>query len=231
MQQVGAKSFANAQPVDPRQFPVIIPHSRTALVRATHLWVLHRRLIVRIAGAILALLAIVGVYQLKDAIGSAAMTGYRFVQGEFAAVGFGIDRIEITGQTLTADRDIITLLIDAAEGRLTVRKLADSTTADARPVQVLEISGPQLDRVRLFVDQQMLIVGQAYSVPGPPAAPGQQPRSILSEEVFSDYRLVNGIRVPFEAQLLQNGQPVLKRTITRVSFNEAVPDSLFNKPS
>jgi len=128
-------------------------------------------------------------------------------------------------------RDIMTLLIDAAEGRLTVRKLADSATGDGRPVQVLEISGPQLDRVRLFVDQQMLIVGQAYSVPGPPATPGQQPRSILSEEVFSDYRLVNGIRVPFEAQLLQNGQPVLKRTITKVSFNEAVPDSLFNKPS
>lgn len=110
MQQVGAKSFANAQPVDPRQFPVVIPRSRTALVKASHLWVLHKALIVRIAGAILALLVAVGLYEAKDAIGSAAMTGYRFVQGEFAAVGFGIDRIEISGQTLTADRDIITLL-------------------------------------------------------------------------------------------------------------------------
>ncbi len=110
MQQVGAKSFANAQPVDPRQFPVVIPRSRTALVRASHLWVLHKRLIVRIAGAILALLVVVGLFQAKDLIGSAAMTGYRFVQGEFAEVGFGIDGIEITGQTLTADRDIITLL-------------------------------------------------------------------------------------------------------------------------
>ena len=122
-------------------------------------------------------------------------------------------------------RDIITLLVDAAEGRLTVRKLADQATQDGRPVQVLEISGPQLDRVRLFIDQQMLIVGQAYSTPGP------QARAILSEEVFSDYRFVSGIRVPFEAQLLQNGQPVLKRTITKVTFNEAVPESLFTKPS
>ena len=110
MQQVGAKSFANAQPVDPRQFPVIIPRSRTALVRASHLWVLHRQRIVRVVGAILALLVIVGLYQAKDVLGSAAMTGYRFVQGEFAEVGFGIDGIEISGQTLTADRDIITLL-------------------------------------------------------------------------------------------------------------------------
>jgi zinc protease len=126
---------------------------------------------------------------------------------------------------MSVRRDIITLLIDAAEGRLTVRKLADHNTSDGRPVQVLEVSGPQLDRVRLFVDQQMMIVGQAYSAPGP------QARQILSEEVFSDYRFVNGIRVPYEAQLLQNGQPVLKRTITKVTINEPVPDALFNKPS
>ena len=122
-------------------------------------------------------------------------------------------------------RDIITLLIDAAEGRLTVRKQTDQATADGRPVQVLEVSGPQLDRVRLYVDQQMLIVGQAYSIPGPAG------RTLLSEEVFSDYRFVSGIRVPYEAQLLQNGQPVLKRTITKVTINEPVPDALFNKPS
>ena len=122
-------------------------------------------------------------------------------------------------------RDIITLLIDAAEGRLTVRKLTDNTTADGRLVQVLEVSGPQLDRVRLFVDQQMMIVGQAYSVAAPDG------RQILSEEVFSDYRLVSGIRVPYEAQLLQNGQPILKRTITKVAINDPVPETLFNKPS
>jgi len=110
LQQVGAQSFANAQPVDPRQFPVVIPRSSRALVKANHVWVLHRQLIVRIAGALLALLVIVGAFQARDAITSAGLTVYRFVQGEFAEVGFGIDAIEITGQTLTSDRDIITLL-------------------------------------------------------------------------------------------------------------------------
>ena len=123
-------------------------------------------------------------------------------------------------------RDIIPLLIDAAEGRLTVRKVADQAARDGRPVQVLEISGPKLDRVRLFIDQQMLIVGQAYTI----TTPGPQPRTLLSEEVFSDYRFVSGIRVPFETQLMQNGQSVIKRTITKVTFNEAVPDSLFTRP-
>ena len=125
-------------------------------------------------------------------------------------------------------RDIIPLLIDAGEGRLTVRKLTDQTARDGRPVQVLEISGPQLDRVRLMIDQQMLIVGQAYTTPSPL---GTQAPAILNEELFSDYRFVNGIRVPYETQLLQNGQPVIKRTITSVTFNEHVPDTLFNRPS
>jgi hypothetical protein len=120
-------------------------------------------------------------------------------------------------------RDIIPMLIDASEGRLTVRKLADQTSRDGQPVQVLEISGAQLDRVRLFIDTRMLIVGQAFSTPSPESKP------ILNEEVFSDYRTVNGIRVPFEAQLLQNGQPIMKRTITNISFNAPVPDSLFNR--
>lgn len=111
MQQVGAKSFANAQPVDPRYLPVPISRSgRRALVKAGHVWVLHRQLIVRGIGALLALMFIVGAYEARDAIGSAGVTIYRFVQGEFAQAGFGIDAIEITGQTLTDDKDIITLL-------------------------------------------------------------------------------------------------------------------------
>jgi zinc protease len=122
-------------------------------------------------------------------------------------------------------RDIIPMLVDAAEGRLTIRKLPDQLARDGRPVQVLEISGPQLDRVRLFIDAQMLIVGQAYTTTNPVGG------SVLNEEVFSDYRQVAGIRVPFETQLLQNGQSIITRTITRVTFNDPVPDSLFTRPS
>ncbi|MBK8083738.1 MAG: FtsQ-type POTRA domain-containing protein [Devosia sp.] len=77
---------------------------------ANHAWVLHKGLIVRIAGAVMALLFIVGVFEARDAFVSAGTTVYRFVQGEFAQAGFAIRAIEISGQTLTADRDIITLL-------------------------------------------------------------------------------------------------------------------------
>jgi len=121
-------------------------------------------------------------------------------------------------------RDVIPMLIDAAEGRLTARALPDQQGRDGRPVHVLEISGPAIDRVRLFIDDRMLIAGQSYSRPDPTG------RQILTEEVFSDYREVSGIRVPFEAQLLQNGQPILKRTLTNVVLNGPVSDTVFARP-
>lgn len=111
MQQVGAKGFANAQPVDPRHFPVVIDRtSRNVLVKAGHVWVLHRTAIVRALIVTLALLLALGAWEARNVIGAAGTALYRFVQGEFAEVGFGIDAIEISGQTLTADEDIITLL-------------------------------------------------------------------------------------------------------------------------
>jgi len=126
--------------------------------------------------------------------------------------------------TANVRRDTIPLLIDAAEGRLTVRALPEQKGRDGRQMRVLEISGVSIDRVRLYIDSEMLVAGQAYSRSDPGG------RQILSEEVFSDYRTVNGVRVPFEAQLLQNGQPVLKRTLTNVVLNGPVPDSLFARP-
>jgi hypothetical protein len=121
-------------------------------------------------------------------------------------------------------RDTIPMLIDAAEGRLTVRALPEQEGRDGTPVQVLEISGAGIDRVRLHIDSAMRIVGQAYSRPDPSG------RQILMEEVFSDYREVQGIHVPFEAQLLHNGQPILKRTFTSVTLNGPVSDTLFARP-
>jgi cell division protein FtsQ len=111
LQQVGAKGFANARPVDPRQFPVVVsPTARNALVRVNHIWVLHKQRIVQVFGAILALLAFAGLIAAKDVIWEGGVTAFKFVQGEFAAAGFGIDSIEISGQVLTKDADIITLL-------------------------------------------------------------------------------------------------------------------------
>lgn len=58
----------------------------------------------------MALLFIVGAFEARDVLVAAGTTAYRFVQGEFAQAGFGIKAIEISGQSLTDDKDIITLL-------------------------------------------------------------------------------------------------------------------------
>ena len=72
MQQVGARIFADAQAAlevtrhphdrfnDPRHLPAPLPHpqrslQRQALIAVSHAWVLHRQLLVRIAGGLLAL--------------------------------------------------------------------------------------------------------------------------------------------------------------------------------
>lgn len=111
MQQVGARGFANARPVDPRQFPAVVsPTARNALVRANHIWVLHKQRIVQVFGAVLAVLALAGLIAAKDIIWEGGVTAYKFVQGEFASAGFGITLIEISGQVLASDADIITLL-------------------------------------------------------------------------------------------------------------------------
>jgi hypothetical protein len=121
-------------------------------------------------------------------------------------------------------RDILRLLIDASEGRLTARALPAQKGRDGRQVQVLEISGPDVDRVRIFVDAENIIAGQAYSRSDPTG------RSILAEEVFSDYRTVNGVWFPFEAQLLYNGQPIMKRRFTSLVINEPISETLFSRP-
>jgi hypothetical protein len=121
-------------------------------------------------------------------------------------------------------RDTIPLLIATHEGRFTVRALPDQKGPSGTGIKVLEISGIDLQPVRLHLDDTLTIVAQAYSTPGP------NNRPILTEEVFSDHRPVNGVRVPFQAELLQNGRSVLKRVLKTVVINADLDASLFDRP-
>jgi hypothetical protein len=123
----------------------------------------------------------------------------------------------------SVQRDVIPLLIAAAEGRLALRILPDEQRDGVR-LTVVQLSGPQLEPVRLFINDQVLIARQAYATPGPDGRPAQ------AEEVFSDYQSVEGIRVPFKATMLRDGRPILDRTLTRVSINTPVDEKLFEKP-
>ena len=120
-------------------------------------------------------------------------------------------------------RDTIPMLIAAAEGKLAVRLLPEEGRG-ARTFKVLEVSGEGLPPVKLFVDAQTLIARQAFTIAAPQGPPLQ------AEEVFSDYRRVESIQVPFKAELLHNGRPILSRTLTSVTLNGPLDDALFRRP-
>jgi len=123
----------------------------------------------------------------------------------------------------TVRRDTFPLLIAASEGKLSVRPLPEEGK-DGVTLKVIEISGEGLTPVRLYIDQNNRIVRQAYTTPGPDGRPSQ------AEEVFSDYRKVNGIEVPFKASVLRDGRLILDRTLKSVAFNVPVDASLFQQP-
>jgi zinc protease len=120
-------------------------------------------------------------------------------------------------------RDMIPLLVTAAEGKLTVRVLPEEGTG-GQVLKVLEISGTGLMPVKLYVDSQSMVVRQAFQTPGPDG------KRIQAEELFSDYRAVDGVQVPFRADVRRNGTLILSRTLTNVTFNSPLDDTLFARP-
>jgi hypothetical protein len=78
--------------------------------------------------------------------------------------------------------------------------------------------------VRLFINNQLLVAREAYTTAGPDGRPVQ------AEELFSDYRTIEGIRIPFKATVRRDGQPILDRTLSRVVVNGPVDATLFERP-
>jgi hypothetical protein len=89
---------------------------------------------------------------------------------------------------------------------------------------VLELSGPELPPVKLYVDAQNLIARQSFAAPGPDGRPVQ------AEEAFSDYRLVSGVQVPFKAEVYRFGRVILSRVLKTVALNTRIDDSAFARP-
>jgi zinc protease len=121
-------------------------------------------------------------------------------------------------------RDTIPMLIGASEGRYAARVLPEEGR-NGRVLRVLEISGEGLAPVRLLVDATGLITRQSFETAGPEGRPVQV------EEAFSDYRAVNGVMVPFKAELVRNGRLMLTRTLRSVTLNSPVDEALFQRPS
>ena len=121
-------------------------------------------------------------------------------------------------------RDTVAALLAASRGTLNPRLLPDVKDADGKVRRVLELSSPSLDPLVLFVDPVThLIARQTYVV----RAPGQP----LIEEVFSDYRPVDGLNVAFVAEVRTGGRAIVERRLTDVKVNTPIDPKLFTRPS
>lgn len=123
-------------------------------------------------------------------------------------------------------RDIIASLLAAQDGRITARllpELRSSADPSLRRTQALEFSGPGLEPMVLYIDADThLVVRQTYV----PAGMGP-----LIEEVFEDFRMVDGVQIAFKATVRVKGEPVLERRVSEVAINRRLAPSVFARPA
>lgn len=178
---------ATAVVVDPRRLPVPLrkPASR-ALVTASHIWILHKRVLLRLLAASIVVVFVTAVYEMRDMIGAGVMTVAGMAQGEFVDAGFGIDKIEITGQTLTGEAEIFkalaldprasTVSFDAEAARARIAELPAVETVTIKKVypgdlivsitEKVPVARWRVDGVTFVVDaagEQIGEAGGAYS--------------------------------------------------------------------
>lgn len=100
-----------------------------------------------------------------------------------------------------------------------VRPLADAEVAGT-PARVVAVSDAEGHTTEFFIDPHThLVLKTRYRVRG------QQ-----LEETYADYRAVEGIQVPHQVTIFQNGVKLFAFTVREVEINPEIDESLFEKP-
>jgi len=121
-------------------------------------------------------------------------------------------------------RDTLAVLLAAADGKVRIRRLSDAKDESGATRQALEFSGPDLEPMVMYVDSETGLVTKQTYVAGGMGQP-------LVEEVFSDYRVVDGVQFTFAASVRVGGQPALERTVTDLKVGGPLNPSLFTRPA
>ena len=124
----------------------------------------------------------------------------------------------------SVNRDVVLLLLAALDRRLPVRRIPENETGRTPAHRALELETPDSGPVRLYFDSRMQVIRQSYG------ARGMEGEPMRGEEIFSDYRPVEGLMLAFEAQIMRAGRVIVKRTLKNVSVNDSLADALFIRP-
>ena len=114
------------------------------------------------------------------------------------------------------------MLLAAHDGSMTARRLPD-VTENQSSYHALEISSPTLEPTVLYVDRTTGLVAKQVYLAGGRGSP-------LVEEIFSDYRPVNGLSVAFTARVRNSGQQVYERSIAEIAINPSFDAKAFTRP-
>lgn len=113
------------------------------------------------------------------------------------------------------------MLAEAFEGKRAVQFL-ETAKVDGSEADVILVTDQAGDAVKLYVEKGTgRLLKQAYQG----MVPGQGP--VQEERLFSDYRPVSGLMVPFKIVTLQDGKKVQEQTVVNFELNKGVDPALF----
>jgi hypothetical protein len=120
-------------------------------------------------------------------------------------------------------RDTIAALLAAYDGRLRARILPDVKVEGGKIHHALELSAHDLDPLVLYIDPESHLVARQTYVAGGAGQP-------LVEELFSDYKPVDGVQIAFTATVRRGQQTVIERKVVDLRINDPLDPALFRRP-
>ncbi|HKI00648.1 MAG TPA: pitrilysin family protein [Thermoanaerobaculia bacterium] len=127
---------------------------------------------------------------------------------------------DTTAQSKEEQHYGLDVLRQAGQAGYTARPLPDADVA-GKPAKVVEIADGEGHATRFFLDPQTSLVTQVAFESG-----GE-----TTEAVYTDYREVGGVKVPYQTNVSRNGQPFVQIKYSEVQVNAPVDEGLFKKPA
>jgi zinc protease len=125
---------------------------------------------------------------------------------------------------LSLRRDTIAVLLAAHDGEVRARLLPDVKDARGRRYRALELSGTSLEPMVLSIDPETGLIAKQTYVTGGAGQP-------LIEELFTDYKAVDGVQIAFGASVQRGGTKVLDRRVQSIRINAPIDPALFRRPA
>ena len=123
-------------------------------------------------------------------------------------------------------RDAVGLLLGLLDHKITATRIPDVQIA-GRAMPALQVKSPTMTSLTVVLDPaSALIVRQRYRAPD---ADGKN--TVDTEEDFSDYRDVGGLKVPFTTVVRVAGEVTVRRTVHSVEYNVPLDPALFSRQS